>query len=71
MPAIFEKILLRLLHFDDKPFALLPNTINIKNRGAVKLGLARVFIGRVSQIYNLMVRNNLIEQVDQQVFVRF
>ena len=70
--AVFEEILLGLLHFDEELFARRAGAIQIKDRLAVEFGDTEEFAFRVSQILNLVMwRQQLIQEINQQILVRF
>lgn len=64
-------ILFGALHLDDEAFAVLSSAKQIENRAAVESRAPDLFVARVSQFLNLMLRRQqLIEEINQQVLVR-
>ena len=70
--AIFEIILLGLLHLDDEAFAAGTDAKQIEDRTAVIFVAAYLFVARKGQILNLvLLRQQLIQKINQKLFPQF
>ena len=67
---VFEVVLLRLLDLNDEAFSIRAGAVQVKDGFAVYFGGAQLFRTSIGQILNMVVlRQHLVEEIDQQVFV--
>ena len=53
--AVFEKVLLGFLNFDDEAFSIFSLAIDIENGFAIDVGVAKVFSAFIGKVFDVMV----------------